>query len=57
MGLITKQLLLEGDKGKAGVEALFDTGASASFIRREVAKNVGTVVKLPTPWTFVPRGW
>ncbi|MFQ6114742.1 MAG: retropepsin-like aspartic protease [bacterium] len=53
MGLIRKQLLLEGDKGKTEVEALFDTGASASFIRQTLAKNLATIVKLPTPWTFV----
>ncbi|MFQ5825090.1 MAG: retropepsin-like aspartic protease [bacterium] len=53
MGLITKQLLLEGDKGKTDVVALFDTGASASFIKREIAQNLATIVKLPTPWTFI----
>jgi hypothetical protein len=53
MGLIQKKLILEGDKGKQEVVALFDTGASASFIRKDIAKDVATIVKLPTAWTFV----
>ncbi|MFQ5770975.1 MAG: retropepsin-like aspartic protease [bacterium] len=53
MGLIIKQLILEGDKGKKEIAALFDTGASASFIRRDVAKNLATIVRLPKSWRFV----
>ena len=53
MGLIIKQLILEGDKGKKDIAALFDSGASASFIRRDVAKNLATIVRFPKSWRFV----
>lgn len=53
MGLIVKQLMVEGDKRKREVTALFDTGASASFIRREIAENLTTIVRLPTQYRFL----
>ena len=34
------------------VEALFDTGASKSLIRRDVARRVGRLLRSPTAWTF-----
>jgi predicted aspartyl protease len=53
MGLIIKKITVEGDKGKTTINTLFDTGASASFVRRDVAKNIATIVKLPTSYKFV----
>ncbi len=53
MGLIVKKIIVEGDKGKATINTLFDSGASASFIRRETAKNIATIVKLPTSFKFI----
>jgi len=53
MGLIIKPVQVIGDKGRITVQALFDTGASASFIRREKVQNVATISKWPKPWVFV----
>jgi hypothetical protein len=53
MGLISKQLEVIGDKQKIKVQALFDTGASASFIRKNLADQIATVVRMPSPWMFI----
>lgn len=53
MGLITKSVEVIGDKDKTEVQALFNTGASASFLRRDIAESVATLSKWPTPRTFV----
>jgi len=47
MGLIIKKVKIAGDKGSTTVEALFDTGASACFIRRSLAKKVATITSVP----------
>ncbi|MFQ6029947.1 MAG: retropepsin-like aspartic protease [Dehalococcoidia bacterium] len=52
MGLIAKTIEVIGDKGKSNVVALFDTGAAGSFIRRDVAERIGTIVKSPFPRRF-----
>jgi len=52
MGLIVKKLRVAGDKGEARLEILFDTGASASFIRSDVVGKIATRLKLPTPETY-----
>jgi len=52
MGVIYKQGAIAGDKGRKRITALFDTGASASFVRRAVAEQIATIVKIPVPWTF-----
>jgi Retroviral aspartyl protease. len=52
VGLIIKKLQVFGDKGRKRVEVLFDTGASASFIRRDIAESLATVLKLPTPEVY-----
>jgi len=49
MAILAKKLLLEGSKGSKEVEALFDTGASYSCIRRELATELGRVEPLPRP--------
>ena len=52
MGLIVKKLKVAGDKGERRVQVLFDSGAGASFIRRDVAERIATTLKLPSPKTF-----
>ena len=41
MGMIRKRLTFVGRKRKKQVQCLFDTGASSSFIRPEVARAMG----------------
>lgn len=53
MGLISKQIEVIGDKQKIKAQALFDTGASASFIRKDLADQIATVVRMPSPWIFI----
>ena len=52
VGLIVKRLRVAGDKGGRRLDILFDTGASASFIRRDVAENIATILKLPSAETY-----
>lgn len=52
MGLIVKKLRVAGDKGERRLNVLFDTGAGASFIRRDVADRIVTTLRLPSPKTF-----
>lgn len=52
MGLIVKKLRVAGDKGERRLQVLFDTGASTSFVRRDVVEKMATVVKLPSPETY-----
>ena len=49
MGLVRKRLKLIGSKGEAEVEALFDTGASYSCIRPELAERLAHVEPLRRP--------
>jgi len=52
MGLIYKEVVLRGDKGERRFQALWDNGSSESFIRRDLAKRVGTIIKLDAPREF-----
>ena len=52
MGLIIKPTSITGDKGNTTVQALFDTGAYSSFLRRDIAQRVGTIVATPTAIKF-----
>ena len=52
MGLIVKKLKVAGDRGERRLKVLFDMGAGASFIRREVAERIATTLELPSPKTF-----
>lgn len=52
MGLIYKEVLLNGDKGKQKFYALWDNGSSESFIRRDLAENVATILPLSIPRKF-----
>jgi len=53
MGLIIKKLRVAGDKGERRLQVLFDTGASASFIRRDAVDKIATTLKLPSPETYI----
>lgn len=50
MSLIYRQLWIRGAKGRRKVLALFDTGASESFIRSDVAYHIGVPLKLLMPF-------
>ncbi|MEW6481748.1 MAG: retropepsin-like aspartic protease [bacterium] len=52
MGLLVENLKVEGDKGKAEIACLFDTGSSESLIREDIAGKVSTIVNLPQPLYF-----
>lgn len=52
MSLLFKRLKIEGDRGQTELEALFDTGATYSSIRKEVAAKVATILPLPRPKVF-----
>ena len=52
MGLIIKTLRVAGDKGERRLEVLFDTGASASFVRQDAAEKIATTLKLPSPEAY-----
>jgi len=49
MAILAKQLLLAGSKGEEEVEALFDTGAPYSCIRRDIAERLDILLTLPRP--------
>jgi predicted aspartyl protease len=52
MGVIIKDIEVEGDKGKAVLRTLFDTGASHSLIRKDKAEQLATIVPLASPYRF-----
>jgi len=52
MGLIVKKLRVAGDKGERRLSVLFDTGASASFVRHDVVAKLATSLRLPSPETY-----
>lgn len=52
MGMVSKKIRIRGDHGAVSVNALFDTGASKSLIRRDIALKVGRPLRTLTPWTF-----
>ena len=52
MGLIYKEVVLRGDKGEGEFQALWNNGSSESFIRRDLAEGVGTILRLDAPREF-----
>ena len=52
MSLLQKQMTLRGIKGRRTVTALFDSGASYSCIRRDVAESIDMVKPLDEPMVF-----
>ena len=45
--MIIKSYDVIGGRGSATVQALFDTGSAASFVRRDIAERIGYVVEIP----------
>lgn len=43
MPVLYKTLIFQGNKGQTEVKALFDSGASASFVRTDIADKVGYI--------------
>ncbi|MCS7185850.1 MAG: retropepsin-like domain-containing protein [Armatimonadetes bacterium] len=52
MGIITKQVRLVGSRGEHTTNGLFDSGASYSFIRKDIAERLATLEPLPQPMPF-----
>ena len=52
MGSVRKRLTVAGSLGSEECQVLFDTGASACFVREDVARRLSQVLKAPTPMTF-----
>ncbi|MBI2460916.1 MAG: retroviral-like aspartic protease family protein [Candidatus Rokubacteria bacterium] len=52
MGLIYRVTHLRGDRGAREVKALFDTGASQCFVRRDIAQVVATPGRAPFSLAF-----
>jgi len=52
VGLIYKVVKVSGNKGSKEVRVLFDSGASESFIRADIAKGLSSPARLPNPKTF-----
>ena len=52
MGVIINRIKLVGSKGEKKVDALFDSGASFSFITKELASKLGNMDMLPSPLEF-----
>ncbi|MBI3075923.1 MAG: retroviral-like aspartic protease [Deltaproteobacteria bacterium] len=52
MGMVVKRIRIRGDRASALVRALFDTGASRSLVRRDIAVKVASPLKAPQPWIF-----
>ena len=49
MTVIEKEIKLVGSKGEHELDGLFDSGATYSCIDQELAKELETLIPLPTP--------
>ncbi|HUX22970.1 MAG TPA: retropepsin-like aspartic protease [Spirochaetia bacterium] len=54
MSILEHEVTLIGTKGKVRCRALFDSGASYSIVRREIAERIGRIEPFPNPedWIF-----
>jgi len=52
MGILVKQVILRGDKGQVELDGMFDTGATYSVIRKDIAEQIATVIPLDEPITL-----
>ena len=52
MGLIVKDYTVSGNRSSATVRAMYDTGAGASFVRRDIAEDLGDIVTTARPIRF-----
>ena len=50
MSIIERNIRLEGPMGEKEVTALFDSGASVSCIRPEIAESLENPIQMRTPW-------
>jgi hypothetical protein len=53
VSILEKQILLVGSKGTARRSALFDSGASYSIIRRDLAEALSGLEPIPDPEHYV----
>jgi len=49
MSRVFQEVRIRSNIGESAVKALFDTGASRTFIKNEVAKRIGYAIKLLKP--------
>jgi hypothetical protein len=52
MAVIQKEIELEGTKGRKKVIALFDRGATYSYITPKLAQELELILPLPAPLEF-----
>ena len=52
MGVIINRIKLVGSKGQKKVDALFDSGASVSFLSKSLAQKLEVITPLPHPKIF-----
>ncbi|HUX20557.1 MAG TPA: retropepsin-like aspartic protease [Spirochaetia bacterium] len=54
MSILEHEVTVIGSRGRRRCRALFDSGASYSIIRRDIAERIGRVDLLPVPedWIF-----
>ncbi len=53
MGIIVKEYTVIGNRASDTVRVLYDTGAGASFVRRDVAEPLGNIEASPVPIRFM----
>ena len=53
MGMIINEYTVSGPRSSDTVRVLFDTGASSSFIRRDIADILGDTLTTTTPIRFM----
>ncbi len=51
MAVLWQKIKLRGSKGER-LDALFDSDATYSFIRTDIAEKVEQLIPLPEPWEF-----
>jgi hypothetical protein len=51
MSMITGRIRLSGSKGDKNVDALYDSGASVSFLKKSIAESVEMITPLPIVYT------
>ena len=53
MGIIAKEYTVTGNRASDAVRVLYDTGAGASFVRRDIAVPLGEITTSPLPIQFL----
>ena len=52
MSIIQKTILFKGSKGEAKIATMFDSGASYSCIRKDIAEKMANLEKMPEEMVF-----